>query len=81
MTHGFSHKRVTYEPAVYRVRGPERDATPAAGSEEGDTAWVAIGDLDDYALPVAQRKIAELAQEVVHDVSRTRSALCGDRGA
>jgi A/G-specific adenine glycosylase len=58
--HTFSHKRVTYRPELVRARGPAGTAGEPAMKEPGagDLAWVRAPDLDAFALPVAQRKIA-----------------------
>ena len=67
--HVFSHKRVTYRPEVLRlseaVGTPVGGGTAAAagagdppGRAGGTVAWADDGSLDDYAMPVAQQKIA-----------------------
>ncbi len=57
VTHTFSHKRVTYEPVVVGLTEEE-----SAKIEASETVrWAAPGALSDYALPVAQQKIAGLA--------------------
>jgi len=69
VVHTFSHKRVTYEPVLIRV-GVDGDEDVAGdgslaggGAGRGGTerAWVEPARLGEYALPVAQRKIATLA--------------------
>ncbi|MGK7311578.1 MAG: A/G-specific adenine glycosylase [Candidatus Longimicrobiales bacterium M2_2A_002] len=60
VVHTFSHKRVTYEPVLLRVR--DADATPGVrGEGADDAAWVPPARLAEYALPVAQQKIARWA--------------------
>lgn len=75
VVHTFSHRRITYhafrfvlaaEPALPDARvGDDAhvgDAAPVTGTAAHDQVrWVPIGELDDYALPAAQRKIAEKA--------------------
>ncbi len=54
--HAFSHKRVTYEPVLIGLTAAE-----SAGVEASETVrWAAPDALSDYALPVAQQKIARL---------------------
>ena len=77
VTHTFSHKRVTYEPFLVRVSSAEaaESGTEAGGDGHGnrgnrggrpdDSAWVEPTGLSDFALPVAQRKIAERALEAI----------------
>jgi hypothetical protein len=54
VTHAFSHLKARYWPFVF-VMGP------SAGTRSDMDAgrWVPLGELDQVALPVAQRKIAE----------------------
>lgn len=57
--HAFSHRRHAYE--AFRLR---LEASAACEPERGGwtaAAWVARGELDAYALPTAQRKIAAVA--------------------
>ncbi|MDT8369366.1 MAG: A/G-specific adenine glycosylase [Longimicrobiales bacterium] len=64
VTHAFSHFRATYRPFARRVEsipaGAESPgAEPAGADRDGaDERWIALEDLADLALPVAQRKIA-----------------------
>ena len=67
--HVFTHLRVTYHPVVVRF---DREGTPTpehepAGHPEQlapvpEHAWIRPAEIDDYALPVAQQKIARLAE-------------------
>lgn len=68
VTHTFSHKRVRYRPVVVRIAEDVAGAAnaPAGGEPAGDdVAWVPLGGLDSYALPVAQQKIARAVVAVV----------------
>ncbi len=61
VVHTFSHKRVRYRPSVVRVRESGEtagDMGAAGGASGGDVAWARPEQLDAYALPVAQQKIA-----------------------
>jgi A/G-specific adenine glycosylase len=49
--HVFSHFRATYRPFAVLIAGSEGPSTPSS-------TWVAIEDVGELALPVAQRKIA-----------------------
>ncbi|MFP4624909.1 MAG: A/G-specific adenine glycosylase [Gemmatimonadota bacterium] len=77
VAHTFSHKRVVYQPTLYRASaadaGSEARTGAGAGSgtavglgpesAEGDgVAWVAPERLAEYALPVAQQKIGAAAR-------------------
>jgi A/G-specific adenine glycosylase len=53
--HRFTHVRVTYQ--AVRCAAPSGDPLPLTYDA---AAWVPLRDLDRYALPVAQRKIAAL---------------------
>lgn len=58
VVHTFSHKRVRYE--AWLLRG--EPTTPRMAAEKtGTTVWAGAEELGALALPVAQRKIAELA--------------------
>ena len=71
VVHTFSHKRVTYEPVVMQVdeaagREALEDALAEIGKNGedaggGDWAWATAVELEDFALPVAQRKMVEQA--------------------
>lgn len=56
--HGFSHVRVTYRAVGYEVVGGEERAVGWEG-----WAWAERGELENYALPAAQKKIAALVTE------------------
>jgi A/G-specific adenine glycosylase len=73
VVHTFSHKRVRYRPEVVRVGeeaaaralgdagepgSPAPQLAPPAVTPPDGFAWVRPAELDAYALPVAQRKIA-----------------------
>ncbi len=58
VAHGFTHVRVTY----HAVRCAHLSGEPRALRYDA-WAWAAPEELDGYALPVAQRKIAALATE------------------
>ncbi len=67
--HAFTHLRAAYRPVIIRVATPARrdhrqshgGACPAHdGARRTPAAWVHHADLDDWALPVAQQKIAAL---------------------
>lgn len=61
VTHTFSHKRIHYRPFMVRVSGSvEGAADPGHGA-----AWAGLDRLDGYALPVAQRKMAEAARALI----------------
>ena len=71
--HVFTHLRATYRPIVVRcdpggspIPEPEAAArpgdTPEQRAAEPKTAWARPAALTDYALPVAQRKIARQAE-------------------
>jgi A/G-specific adenine glycosylase len=62
VTHLFSHLKVRYRPFVLAVA---RVVRPAPG------AWLHMEELPKVPLPVAQRKIAEAAGQVVQDPSRS----------
>ncbi len=54
--HAFTHLRAVYRPVIIRVASSAR---LDERSSRGDTqAWVDPADFDDWALPVAQQKIA-----------------------
>ncbi len=59
VVHVFSHKRVTYQPALARVDGPASVGPVPDPDDAGAAAWVRPADLDSFALPVAQQKIAQ----------------------
>ena len=61
VTHTFSHKRVTYQPALYRV-GETDGVGDHRATDADDAAWVPPRRLVEYALPVAQQKIARQAK-------------------
>lgn len=58
VTHTFSHRRITYDPVLIRVAVLTGPHTPR---ETDDIRWVPPSRLHEYALPVAQQKIARLA--------------------
>jgi A/G-specific adenine glycosylase len=60
VTHTFSHKRVTYRPEILRVpAGDERSAADGPiRAADRRLVWTPLDRLDDFALPVAQQKIA-----------------------
>lgn len=72
--HAFTHLRATYHPVVVRCDpgGAPSAVERAAAARPGDrpeqraaeptTVWIRPAELDDYALPVAQQKIARLAE-------------------
>jgi A/G-specific adenine glycosylase len=62
--HVFSHFRATYRPFALTITGSESPTPPSS-------TWVAIEDVDELALPVAQRKIA----------GQVEAWLAGRRGA
>jgi A/G-specific adenine glycosylase len=63
VTHTFSHKRVTYRPELFRLAaGPEAGGT---GQAADGTSWTTLDRIDDYALPVAQRRIAQQVARLV----------------
>ena len=55
--HAYSHFRVTLH--AYRCRQLGGEPTTSTGEP---LAWVAVGDLDDYAFPTANRKVIEALQ-------------------
>lgn len=64
--HAFSHKRVTYEPELRTAPdgagvGGEQGTRTGTSDASPTVAWVRPAELDDYALPVAQQKIADAA--------------------
>jgi A/G-specific adenine glycosylase len=61
--HVFSHRRVTYRPALHELAG----ATHPVG---GPVAWAPLDRLDGYPLPVAQQRIAALAWEALERVGK-----------
>ena len=58
VSHAFSHLRVTYRPRLFP--GAELPEQPAEG-----VRLLALDDLDEAPLPVAQQKIGALAREAV----------------
>ena len=60
VVHTFTHKRVTYVATVWDC-GDVRDPVDR-GVTDGDVAWVNPDRLDEYALPVAMRRIARLVE-------------------
>ena len=71
--HAFTHLRATYHPVVVRCDPGEaasaaREAAarpvepPEQRAAEPNTVWIRPAELNDYALPVAQQKIARLAE-------------------
>jgi A/G-specific adenine glycosylase len=65
VTHAFSHKRVTYEPVLIGLTEDE-----SAGVAESETVrWATPDAFGQYALPVAQQKIARLAMAAVEQRS------------
>ena len=89
--HAFSHLRAIYHPVVVRCDpGGTHAPDCGAGDAPGDRpeqwaatstiAWIHPGDLSDYALPVAQQKIARLVEvhmlrRNVHENSDAHSEL------
>jgi hypothetical protein len=61
--HVFSHRRVTYRPALHELAG----TTHLVG---GPVAWAPLDRLDGYPLPVAQQRIAALAWEALERVGK-----------
>ena len=66
--HVFTHRIVTYLPAVHSLVDafPGAGAQPGSGGRDGaarPTRWLAFGDLGEVALPVAQQRIAAAAEE------------------
>jgi A/G-specific adenine glycosylase len=61
VVHRFSHLTVTYRPTLYAS-----DAAPVLAGESTatgpDQVWVSLSDPGEYAMPVAQQKIAALAR-------------------
>ncbi len=60
--HVFSHVRVIYLPTLFRV---DPGSTAGARPEPEASAWVPLHALDDWALPVAQQRIAVAARAVL----------------
>lgn len=61
VTHAFTHLRATYRPVIVRVAPGAGAFSPGAAerpSVPADHAWTHPGRLDEWALPVAQQKIA-----------------------
>lgn len=65
VTHTFSHKRVSYEPVVIRAGVEAGDELMDQLREPSTMRWVSPERLDDFALPVAQRKIARLVMALI----------------
>lgn len=61
VVHAFTHKRITYRPRVFFA--PAAAGIPEDGRDDGRArvAWAAAGELDRFALPVAQLRIARAA--------------------
>jgi A/G-specific adenine glycosylase len=54
VAHAFSHLRMRYHPFVFRDVGNGKD-----GAEPPPLRWASVEELDEPALPVAQRRILE----------------------
>jgi A/G-specific adenine glycosylase len=54
VAHAFSHLRMRYHPFVFRGVGAGRD-----GAEPPTLRWTSVEEMDEPALPVAQRRILE----------------------
>jgi len=62
VNHVYSHFRATYRPYVVEAAPevePPESALVAERAEPLEPRWIRLDDLDELALPVAQRKIAE----------------------
>ena len=68
--HAFTHLHATYRPVVVTLPGmpgaphPPRTASASGADDDGprDAAWADPARLDDFALPVAQQRIAALVR-------------------
>jgi hypothetical protein len=61
VVHRFSHLTVTYRPTLYTLNAAPILAGEATAAGP-DRVWVPLSDEGEYAMPVAQQKIAALAR-------------------
>jgi A/G-specific adenine glycosylase len=73
VSHTFSHKQIKYRPMLYLLDAdPVPGADDVSGRDDGappSAAWAHPRRLTDYALPVAQQKIASAARAALSGTS------------